>query len=89
MNFLLFTALSLVAIIVEAQTPGQCVVDCANATCPSTLTNVTCFCDSANQTAILNCLQSKCTSEDVQAAQLLGAAICGKHPCTFHVYLIE
>jgi len=34
-KFLLFTAAALVAVIVRAQTPNQCIVDCANATCPA------------------------------------------------------
>src|SRR5271167_1420235 len=78
MRLFIFAVASILAVMVKAQ--DQCSVGCAEATCPSNVTNVTCFCDQTNQTAIMNCLRTKCSPADVQAAQILQVAVCGNSP---------
>lgn len=79
MNLFLFAATILQIITTtKGQAPSQCTVDCAEATCPSNMTDISCFCDHANQTGIISCLQTKCSQAEVQAAQVLQIVICGK-----------
>ena len=79
MNLFLFTAAILQLIsTTKAQGPTQCTVDCAETTCPTNGTDISCFCNPANQTTIIGCLQSKCSLAEVQAAQILQIVICGE-----------
>jgi hypothetical protein len=76
MKYLSLITIILTGIIVKAQTPDACILNCVSAICANGLTNLNCFCVTG-VSSIAACIEQNCTPADLAVAEQLGASVCG------------